>query len=123
MTSASDKVRMFETGATRDGTPGKYEYARFMDPRVLREYAGYMHRNRFQKDGSVRDPDNWKKGITRQAYMDSLQRHVIDLWELHDYGHATRPEDGSEITFSETLCAIMFNAMGYLYEVLKGRSK
>ena len=118
--SVKSKIRRFESGATRHTAEGKYEYARFMDPRVIKTYAAYMHRHRMLPGGEeLREPDNWKKGIPRQQYMDSLWRHVQDLWELHEYGSATRPEDGERVELIETLCAIMFNAMGYLFEALR----
>jgi hypothetical protein len=116
-------VRQFDSGATRDGRMGKYEYARFFDPAVIKAFAAYMHRHRIQPDGSLRDPDNWKKGMPRQAYMDSLFRHTMDLWELHDYGVAVRPENGQAVDYEETLCAVIFNAMGYLHEHLKAQRR
>jgi hypothetical protein len=112
-------IRRFETGATRDTSEGKYEYTRFLDPRVLKAYAAFMHRHRQQKDGSMREPDNWKLGFTIDSFMSSLGRHFMDLWELHDYGHSYRPEDGEPANLTETLCAIIFNAHGWLYEHLK----
>ena len=112
-------IRKFKTGATRDTSDGKLEYARFLDPRVIRTFAEYMHAHRKQSDGTLREPDNWKKGIERSVYMDSLFRHLMDLWELHQYGKSVRHETGKEITFTETLCAILFNTFGYLYEYLK----
>jgi len=114
-------IRTFESGATRDSNTKKLEFARFLSPEVLTAFAEYMHKHRIQSDGSLRDPDNWKKGIPKQAYMDSLMRHVMDLWALHEGLDITRPEDASKPDLKETLCSLMFNSMGYLYEVLRGR--
>lgn len=114
-------MRTFDTGATRDNATGKLEYARFLDVRVLRRFAEYMHVHRQQKDGVLREPDNWKKGIARRAYVDSLYRHAQDLLELYDYGECVRPETGEPVELQETICAILFNAMGLLYEILRGR--
>lgn len=112
-------IRRFVTGATRDSNENKLEYARFLDPRVLRAYAEYMHTHRVQSDGTLRDPDNWKKGMSRGTYLDSLERHVMDLWELHDYGVCIRPEDGKPVTVMGALCGIMFNTMGWMFEELQ----
>ena len=112
-------LRQFDTGATRDTATGKYEYARFFDPKVLEARAAYMHKHRLQSDGTLRDPDNWKAGIPAPAYVDSLLRHVIDVWLIQDYGKAVRPETGEEVDLKEALCAIMFNAEGLLYELVR----
>jgi hypothetical protein len=108
------EVRVFETGATRDLDDSKYDYEGFLSPLVLERFGAYMHRNRFQKDGSVRDSDNWQKGIPFKAYMKSLLRHVFEVWRIH---RGWDPVDGLE----DALCAIQFNAQGYLHETLKGK--
>jgi hypothetical protein len=112
-------VRVFATGAIRDDNHNKYEYTRFLDPRCLRAYAAFMHRNRFLANGTVREPDNWKSGMTIEEYVASLFRHVMDVWELLHYGESYRPEDGEPVNMVDTLCAILFNAHGALYEHLK----
>lgn len=109
-------VRKFETGATRDTDEGKHDLEAFLSPRVLEEYGKFMHKNRFQKDGSLRDGDNWTKGIPKPVYMKSLVRHVFDVWLQH------RGHKGKE-PLKMALCAIIFNAMGYLYELLKEEDK
>jgi hypothetical protein len=68
-----------------------------------------MHKHRQQSDGSLRDSDNWQKGIPREQYMKSLIRHVFELWETHREGKVD----------TETACAIMFNIQGYILEVYK----
>ena len=116
-------MRQFASGATRDTNAGKLEYARFLDSRVMRVYSEYMNRHRIQADGELRDPDNWKSGIPIDAYMDSLSRHYHDLWELYQHGSAIRPETGQPAELRETLCSLMFNVMGWLYEDLKNGEK
>lgn len=106
--------RTFATGATRDTDAGKLDYEGFLSPLVLKRYAEYMHSHRKQSDGKLRDADNWQKGIPRSAYMQSGWRHFMDWWMEHD-GYAT--EAGMEAA----LCAVIFNASGYLHEVLKAR--
>lgn len=107
------KIRTFSTGATRDTDEGKLKYEGFISPAVLHRFAEYMHENRRMRDGSLRDPDNWQKGIDVDAYYDSLIRHVIDLWREH--------RDAMPMTTKEKrdlLCAVIFNASGILYEDL-----
>lgn len=116
------QIRKFETGATRDTNEGKHEYARFLDSRVLRRYGAYMHRHRTQADGSLRDPDNWKKGMG-DTYIDSLWRHVMDCWEIEQWGSATDHRTGEPVDLEEALCGVIFNAHGKLFEVLKAKAE
>ena len=106
------EVRRFETGATRDTEKDKLDYEGFLSPWVLERYARYMHKHREQSDGNLRDSDNWQKGMPKSAYIKSMWRHLMDLW----FGH--RGEFSQEGT-EEALCAIIFNAMGYLHELLR----
>jgi hypothetical protein len=103
-------MRNFESGATRDSEEDKLDYEGFLSPLVLRRYAQYMHTHRKQADGSLRDSDNWQKGIPPKVYMKSLIRHTFDLWHLR----RNLPADQDD--FENLLCAIMFNSMGLLYE-------
>lgn len=102
-------MRTFDTGATRDTADGKLCYAGFLSPRVLRRYAEYMHAKRKLPSGNLRDPDNWKRGIPLDTYMDSGCRHFMAWWEKHEAGQDA----------TEELCALLFNAMGYLHEQTK----
>lgn len=110
------KIRTFDTGATRDSDEGKLKYEGFFSPEVLRRRAEYMHEHRKQADGTLRDPDNWMKGLSRSVYMDSLLRHVVELWLMH-----RSPNVPQDKNIEDVLCAIMFNTEGYLYEQLKHR--
>lgn len=104
-------VRQFESGATRDTEEGKLDYEGFLSPIALGRFAQYMHKHRVQSDGSLRDSDNWQKGIPLDAYMKSMWRHFHDVWTLHrGYG---------EGELEEALCALWFNVQGYLHERLK----
>lgn len=107
-------MRTFETGATRDTDSGKLDYEGFLSPLVLERYAQYMDEHRRQADGAFRDSDNWQKGIPRDAYMKSLWRHFMDAWKAHR-GLSIR------VSIEEALCAVLFNAMGYLHEILRDR--
>jgi len=104
-------MRTFDSGATRDDDEEKYDYEGFLSPLVLERYAKFMHKNRIQSDGETRSSDNWQKGISLSCYMKSLVRHVIELWLAH---RSTKPGLKEDIA-----CAIMFNVMGYLHELLK----
>ena len=116
-------MRKFETGATRNLDNNKLDFEGFLSPIVLERYAKYLHKHRVQKDGAVRDSDNWQKGIPLDVYIKSLFRHFMDLWLLHRGFKATNPDTGEPCDIEEVLSAIMFNAMGYLFELLKEKSK
>lgn len=105
-------MRKFDTGATRDSDENKPDYEGFLSPLVLVRYGEYMMKHQVQADGDLRSSDNWQHGIPKDAYMKSMLRHVMDLWLFHR-GHAGRE------TLEDALCAILFNAMGYLHEELK----
>src|SRR5229473_3808108 len=110
MAEHKDGVMKFNTGANRSSDIGKPDYEGFLSPLVIKAFGEYMNFNRHLPDGQIRDSDNWQKGIPTNAYMKSLLRHTIDLWLFHR-GHAA-----NEAIF--TLCAIIFNAQGYLHELL-----
>lgn len=107
-----EKIRTFETGATRDTDINKLDFEGFFSYPVLLRYAEYMNKHRIQPDGKLRESDNWQKGIPKDAYMKSMFRHFMDVWAEHR-GFESR--DGIE----EALCAVIFNTMGYLHEILK----
>lgn len=112
-THPKPRIRTFESGATRDTDDSKFDYEGFLSPKVLERFAAYMHENRKQSDGSLRSSDNWQKGIPQEAYMKSLLRHVIDVWMMHRAG-THKAND-----LQTALCAVIFNAQGYLFEELK----
>lgn len=105
-------MREFETGATRDSDENKWDFEGFLSPHVLEAYAAYMHKNRLQADGKLRDSDNWQKGIPIDAYMKSMWRHFFAVWKGHRTGTLQ----------DEELCALLFNVMGMLHERIKARA-
>jgi len=107
----TEKMRSFDSGATRSSEEGKYDYEGFLSPRVLERYAQYMNENRVQADGVIRDSDNWQKGMGLNVFMKSLWRHFMSLWKLH---RGIKDPD----TIEGALCALLFNVMGYMHEVL-----
>ena len=107
-------MRKFKSGATRDSDKDKLDLEGFYSPLVVKRFSEYMHKHRIQPDGNYRDSDNWQKGMPKDAYMKSMLRHILDVW-LEHRGYDSR--DGIE----EALCGVIFNAQGYLYELLKSR--
>lgn len=108
-------MRQFETGATRDSEEGKFDYEGFISPRTLEAYAAYMHENRYQTDGSIRSSDNWQKGMSNEVYMKSKFRHFMDTW----MGHRRQ----KKVNLVKSLCAELFNTLGYLDNLLKEDEK
>lgn len=107
---AQPVVRTFTTGANRDVDTNKLDFEGFLNPRVLFKFAEYMHKNRRLKDGSLRDSDNWQKGIPIDVYMKSAMRHWMAIWLKHRTGQAADYDD---------LCAMLFNVQGLILENLK----
>ena len=105
-------MRTFATGATRDTEQDKLDYEGFLSPVVLKAYAEYMHTNRLQAAGSLRSADNWQKGMPLTVYMKSAWRHFHEVWTLH-----RNPSQSNEVLV-RALCALLFNVMGYLHELL-----
>jgi hypothetical protein len=115
MTNKKDnKVRVFKSGATRDTDESKLDYEGFESPLVMKRYAEYMNKHRHQSDGTLRDSDNWQKGIPLEVYMKSGFRHFLDWWMFHR-GYEGRDD------LEEALCALLFNTKGYLHELLKAK--
>lgn len=109
-------VRTFTTGANRDTDDGKLDFDGFLSPLVIGRFAVYMDHNRRLKDGSIRDSDNWQKGMPLDVYMKSMWRHFFDVWSIHRCGSAPR-----DTTLEEALCGLLFNVQGYLHETIKAR--
>ncbi len=109
-------MRTFESGATRDVDLDKLDYEAFLAPSVLQAYAEYMHGKRYQTDGSLRDGDNWQKGIPKDVYMKSAWRHFFAVWQEH---RGIPTKDGMK----ENLLALLFNVMGYIFEYLKSQEQ
>src|SRR5678815_3707830 len=107
-------MRAFETGATRNVEKDPDIYG-FTSPLALHAFAAYMHANRVQADGSLRDSDNWKRGIPQDSYMRSMRRHLQDL-TLHWDGY---PELAREDMLA-AICGLFFNVQGFLHELVKG---
>ena len=132
-------IRQFDTGATRDTDEGKYDYEGFLSPRVIERYGEYMHKNRTMRDGSIRDSDNWQKGMGLTTFMKSGWRHFFDQWRIHrvmvwlaesvDDAPPTNAELVRELpryeldALEEDLCGVLFNTFGYLHELIIAREE
>ena len=108
----SAEIRSFDTGATRGAERGKLDYEGFLSPLVLERFAVYMDEHRTQADGKRRESDNWQKGMPQDSYIKSGWRHFMDWWKEH---RGIKTKEGLE----SALCAVIFNAQGYLHEHLK----
>lgn len=113
------QVRTFETGANRSPDAHRDDPEGFLSPLVIDRYNQYMTKNRKLPDGSVRDSDNWQKGIPLTAYMKGAWRHFLHWWTRHRNHPVLDP--GAAADIEEDLCALMFNVMGYLHETVKAR--
>lgn len=113
----TETIRKFDTGATRDTVQGKLDYVKALSPIVLQRYVQYLDAHRLQPDGNMRDFDNWKKGIPIDAYLGGLGRHFMAVWLLAQ-GFPAEDNHGP-VMLEDSLAAIIFNASGWLYELLK----
>lgn len=116
--NAPRKARTFDTGATRDTDEGKLDFEAFLSPAVIIRYAEHLHKHAMQSDGEMRPGDNWQRGIKKEVYAKSMHRHFIDVW-----CHNRNRSDLAVEDLETALCALMFNVMGYLFEVLKEKDK
>ena len=116
---ATPLIRTFETGATRNLDHNKIDYEGFLSPQALHAFGEYMHGKRIQADGTMRDSDNWAKGIPIDSYMKSMWRHLMDVWMIHRGLEPAQPETGKPVDKVEALCALLFNVQGMLHETLK----
>lgn len=111
------KIREFTTGATRDTENGKIDPEGFLSPLVIKAFSDYMHKNRIQADGNLRDSDNWQK-LFGENHLDvclkSAWRHFLDLWLFH------RGYKGRD-TIDDAICGLLFNIQAYYYKILKDR--
>lgn len=107
-----NKIRTFDTGATRDTNEDKLDFEGFLSPIVLKKFAIYMNKHRKQSDGTLRESDNWQKLFGKDHYtvcMKSLLDHIMDLWLEH---RGFKSRDGIE----DALMGSLFNIMAYAYK-------
>lgn len=104
----------FASGATRNRKENELQYEGFVSPLALQMFAEYMHEHRHTADGSVRDSDNWQKGIPDESYRDSLLRHVMDLWLIYRGWDEQAREDGD---LRKALAGAYFNVQGLMHNL------
>ena len=109
-------MRTAPTGATRDKISGKLEFFKFFSVYAFKKYADYMFSKRIQPDGELRDADNWAKGMPREWYASSLERHAMDV-TFHMKGAPELAEEDLETA----LCGLLFNTQALLHEIALGR--
>jgi hypothetical protein len=108
-------MREYKTGATRSNVEGKPQYEGYLSPLVIWQFGQYMLEHQTQEDGEMRAADNWQQGMPLEDYMDSMWRHLEDVWLIHrGFGQFAEADD-----IRDALCAMMFNVMGYLHEHMK----
>jgi hypothetical protein len=112
---AKSSIREFPTGAIRDNDLNKPDYEGFLSPLVIERYGAYMNKHRLQPNGTIRASDNWQLGIPKDAYIKSAWRHFLDWWKQH------RGWPGQD-TLEESICALIFNASGYLDKILRDKA-
>lgn len=112
---AIDAMARYVTGATRSNDADKIDPEGFLSPLVVRRYAEYLHKHRIQADGKPRESDNWQQGMPIPRYMKSAWRHFLTWWTLH------RGWPVPDADIEDAICAVIFNAQGYLHERLKAK--
>lgn len=115
--AGGQKFRTHTTGASRDLDDGKPDFEAMLSPLVMDCYGAYMTRKRRMVDGTLREADNWKKGMPLDWFIKSGWRHMVDWWKHH------RREGKTTETLEDTLCALLFNVSGFLHEHLKAQRK
>ena len=107
--SKKGEIRQFASGATRDTDKNKLDFEGFLSPTVLLAYAEYLHKHRVQRDGNLRDSDNWQKLFGDKHFdvcMKSGLRHVFNVWMYHRGYELTE-------TIDDALGGAIFNLMAY----------
>ena len=114
----TEQTRTFDTGANRDSDEGKLDYESYLSPLVLQRYAEYMHKHNQMGDGTRREGDNWQKGMPLNVYMKSMWRHFMEVWKYHRSVNCFLIK-----SLEDALCGVLFNASGYLHEILVKKAR
>jgi hypothetical protein len=112
-------MRSFDTGAIRSEDAERDDPEGFFSPLVLDRYCEYLTKHRKLPDGTMRESDNWQKGMTLQSYMKGAWRHFMHWWTRHRGWPVRDPKAAENI--EEDICALIFNAQGYLHETIRKR--
>lgn len=117
MVADNGTLRTFPSGATRDTSANKPDYARYESAAVVREFGKYMLKHQTQSDGQWRPGDNWKKGFGMDVLISSGDRHWQDI-----KGVVTEPALWQGVDLIESLCAMRFNINAMLLEAVRARN-
>lgn len=113
------EIRTFESGATRSPAEGKPEYAGYLSPDVVMAYGAYMLKHQTDSAGGQRDCRNWQAGIPLESYMQSMLRHLVEVWGKYEsyrkHGYTMATEETID-----SLMALKFNVNGMAHEILNG---
>ena len=112
----AEKTRTFDGGATRNSEEDKLDYEGFLSDLVIERYAQYLHSHRALEDGTLRDSDNWQRGMPLSVYMKSAWRHLVAWWSFHRMQFRGRYPNHKLL--EDAICGVIFNASGYLHELL-----
>ena len=116
---AGKVMEQFGTGATRSDTSRRNDPEGYLSSIAIERYCEYMTKHRVQADGSIRDSDNWQKGMPFGRALKGLWRHLMHLWIRH---RGFNPSDEfAAADMEEDLCAIMFNTQVMLHQLVKDR--
>lgn len=115
--------REFGTGANRDTDLGKLDIEGFLSPIVLERYCEYLNKHRELPDGTLRDSDNWQKGIPKKVYIKSAIRHTWDIWSWWRGYDIIDRKTGRPLQIEDVICATIFNWMGLLLELIHERQR
>jgi len=96
------KNRTFDTGANRNSDEGKHDIEGFNNPMVDEIFNSYMYKHSKLEDGTIRQGDNWQKGIPHEELLKSLLRHTQAVM-LYMRGYET------EESIQDSLCGVRFN--------------
>ena len=109
-----NRERQFATGADRSSDKGKVHFERSLSPLVLQRFSEYCRDHNVPKG---RREDQWQLGFPQESWLDSGWRHFKAWWALHR-GYPEVDETGSPVDIEEALCGLLFNANGYLHQLL-----
>lgn len=109
-----NRDRQFATGADRSSDAGKVHFERSLSPLVLQRFAEYCRDHNVPKG---RREDQWQRGFPQESWVDSAWRHLKTWWALHR-GYPEVDDAGKPADIEEALCGLLFNANGYLHQLL-----
>ena len=88
----------------RESKAEKLNHLSYTTPHNLERYARHM-----KKGEKAHGRSNWKKGgYPKIEYLESMQRHLNELWAENEAGH--------RLTDNDPAAALRFNVEGYMHE-------